>query len=580
MSLEVIKTQIREFLRSKEPEVLAIRGDWGVGKTFTWDETLQEAQQQKFNDDDAGAIGLTYYSYVSLFGISSLQDLRTEIAFNKLNTIDLKHAEGVTRYKKLSGKFAPKIISQLIQTTGISAGTLVDTMFASVSNSMIKDTIVCIDDFERSTIDEKEALGFINDLKCKRGCKVVILLNDTHTEQFKTYREKVIDYDINFKTTPIEAISMALKNHEEKDYHKYIFEHCEKIGTTNVRVIKKIRALTENMLSKVSIPQHRQEVLRIFLQTSTLAHYCFYQSKESIPDIDFLLNNDEYSPLLLPDMLFGEESENLTDRQKSQKKKYSDRYNFLTSYGKDQFDRFDESIISSVVDGFIEKTSFEKWLLEKISEIENDKSSFLLNKMINCLYSKVMDDQEVENWAEEFVKISCEKISYVSKWQLNNSYHVLTKLGHIEKRNKILSSYIDKNSNFIFMFDTDTSTDLQDVNWVPELKDILDEEYRRKNAPPTPKDILNKMIYQKGSIQRHELEILTHINEDAVSEILKSLSPDSFRGTVAALTHITTIHPELRGLETNTHSVLRKIAKESNQGRLLAEHYGIRLEDD
>ena len=476
MSLEVIKTQIREFLRSKEPEVLAIRGDWGVGKTFTWDETLQEAQQQKFQKEDAGAIGLTYYSYVSLFGISNLQDLRTEIAFNKLNTIDLKHAEGVTKYKKVSGKFGPKIISQLIQTTGISAGTLVDTIFASVSNSMIKDTIVCIDDFERSTIDEKEALGFINDLKCKRGCKVVILLNDTHTKQFKTYREKVIDYDIRFKTTPNEAILMALKGYPETDYHQYIFEFCQRIETTNVRIIKKIRALTENMLSKVKIQKHRNLILNYFIQTSVLAHYCFYASKENLPDIDYLLNLNEFSSLAFSDFFANESPESLTPEEAKEKKLNADRLNFLANYGKEFFDKFDESIIKSVVDGFVDKPFFEKWLIEKIDEIDRNEATVELSKSIKSFYSKIMTDKEVRDWAQDYVENFCRNVENVSKWDLNDSYRILTKLELIKERNEIVRHYIDQNSHQIKMLDTNTREDMRDVEW---MKIIEDERHRQ-----------------------------------------------------------------------------------------------------
>lgn len=37
MSIEVVKEQVKKFLSSNAPEVLAIKGDWGVGKTHTYD---------------------------------------------------------------------------------------------------------------------------------------------------------------------------------------------------------------------------------------------------------------------------------------------------------------------------------------------------------------------------------------------------------------------------------------------------------------------------------------------------------------------------------------------------------------
>jgi hypothetical protein len=62
VSTELIKDEIEKFLSTDEPGVLCIRGKWGVGKTYTWDRALEEAQFAK-------RIGLHRYSYVSLFGI-------------------------------------------------------------------------------------------------------------------------------------------------------------------------------------------------------------------------------------------------------------------------------------------------------------------------------------------------------------------------------------------------------------------------------------------------------------------------------------------------------------------------------
>jgi len=58
MSLELVKDQIGRFLGTAEPEVMAIRGAWGVGKTFTWKKYLDGASRR----DDG--IALKKYSYV------------------------------------------------------------------------------------------------------------------------------------------------------------------------------------------------------------------------------------------------------------------------------------------------------------------------------------------------------------------------------------------------------------------------------------------------------------------------------------------------------------------------------------
>ena len=35
-STDIVRNEINRFLLSTEPEVICITGDWGVGKTYTW----------------------------------------------------------------------------------------------------------------------------------------------------------------------------------------------------------------------------------------------------------------------------------------------------------------------------------------------------------------------------------------------------------------------------------------------------------------------------------------------------------------------------------------------------------------
>ncbi len=72
MSIEIVKSQIQEFLSNDKPEVLAIKGAWGVGKTYSWNKFLLNAK-------NSNAIALERYSYVSLFGINSLDAFKYTI---------------------------------------------------------------------------------------------------------------------------------------------------------------------------------------------------------------------------------------------------------------------------------------------------------------------------------------------------------------------------------------------------------------------------------------------------------------------------------------------------------------------
>jgi len=82
VSLAPLELEIKRFLAVDTPEVICVRGKWGVGKTFAWNRYLTAAR-------GSGAIKLERYSYVSLFGINSLEELRYAIFENTTSGSDL-----------------------------------------------------------------------------------------------------------------------------------------------------------------------------------------------------------------------------------------------------------------------------------------------------------------------------------------------------------------------------------------------------------------------------------------------------------------------------------------------------------
>jgi tRNA A37 threonylcarbamoyladenosine biosynthesis protein TsaE len=75
MSIEIVKHQVKLFVSSSTPEVMGIKGAWGVGKTYSWKKYLSEYKLDK-------AIALPRYAYVSLFGINSLEAFKYAIFEN------------------------------------------------------------------------------------------------------------------------------------------------------------------------------------------------------------------------------------------------------------------------------------------------------------------------------------------------------------------------------------------------------------------------------------------------------------------------------------------------------------------
>ncbi|WP_198595999.1 P-loop NTPase fold protein [Vibrio breoganii] len=103
MSIEVVKEQVKVFLESSEPEVLVIKGRWGVGKTFGWNKYLKEFK---------GTTALSSYSYVSLFGVNSLNELKQAVFENTIDTKIIGEKPNLdtfrANYQSIAKKFGRK----------------------------------------------------------------------------------------------------------------------------------------------------------------------------------------------------------------------------------------------------------------------------------------------------------------------------------------------------------------------------------------------------------------------------------------------------------------------------------------
>ena len=154
MSIRLVKEEIKRFLNSPEPEVLCIKGKWGVGKTFTWNEYLKQAVKDN-------KVSLQNYSYVSLFGQNSLEDLKYAIFEN----IDSLYQRNIKSFLSKGYKLSTNIpnikgFKNILPDKGV--------LF-----SVVRNQLVCIDDLDRAgdNISVKNVLGLTSFLKSKENVK-------------------------------------------------------------------------------------------------------------------------------------------------------------------------------------------------------------------------------------------------------------------------------------------------------------------------------------------------------------------------------------------------------------------------
>jgi hypothetical protein len=287
MSLSKVETKISDFLSTNTPEVMAIKGAWGVGKTYTWYKLSLLAKEKK-------QIALKKYSYVSLFGINSLETFKSAIFENLIST---NLIGTVANLETLKNNYSNEgLISLSKKSWSILGETSFLKGFSSAINSFsfltIRETIICIDDLERrgDSLQIKDVLGLISLLKEQRKCKIVILVNDGEIgiDDYIKYREKVIDIEIEFAPTSSESALIAF----DSNWNAYeTTKECStKLNIKNIRLLKKIERLVSEAekywLGKE--PEIRQQ----FVSSLSLFAFSHYEqsNNKTAPPLDFILN--------------------------------------------------------------------------------------------------------------------------------------------------------------------------------------------------------------------------------------------------------------------------------------------------
>ncbi len=327
-SIDVIRSEITKFLLSKEPQVLCVTGDWGVGKTHVWNELIKEVAEEK-------ALGKTKYSYVSLFGLNSLADVKFAIAENMqiLQSDNLKPITDIKNAALNSIKYL-KGFTSVIPYVGSGIAQSSHLLFSS----MVADLIVCVDDLDRrgTSLRIEDVLGLVTSLRDERQCSVALLLNEDRLdekESFDRHFEKVIDNRLVFAPTAIDAVSHAIKG--DDDVSKKISNHCISLGISNIRVIKKIERLVRSIM--LLIEDRSDETREQTIHTVTILGWSKFQPGLA-PPFEYYKENP------FERIISGEDNEEMSDQEVSWSA-ITDRYKF------EYLDEYDRSLLAFIKSG-------------------------------------------------------------------------------------------------------------------------------------------------------------------------------------------------------------------------------------
>ncbi|MNZ07839.1 hypothetical protein D3C78_246280 [compost metagenome] len=367
--------------------VIAITGSWGIGKTFFWRNFLdkQLSDERIYKKDN---VFNRKYAYVSLFGLESLSDLRTQI----YSCIESYHSsiEIPKWIKSLPTIFKDTRITQL----GINAPVkLIDSlMFAQV-----KDAIICFDDFERMSdkLDTKDVMGLANYLKLEKNCQVILILDEDKTEtenknKYGDYKEKLVDETIILNS--VEPLIRENTKGIDEQLINLMIDFAEKLEIHNFRFFQKVIKLYRDfrkLLPEV-VADSTKEIILIRILQGHLIHD-FSQLEYGWDDCQYYTE---------------QKRKDWSDRKR---KTYEDLSNISDSFVKDDL------WLIEFKKWFDQKEDFSKESIIELaqSELISDKNNKLRDKL-SALFDERDNYQASDDFIDRLFFLACQCIGVSS----------------------------------------------------------------------------------------------------------------------------------------------------------------------
>lgn len=297
-------SQLVRLLEDETIGVIALTGEWGVGKTYLWEQIQSEidslTQNQNLRNQVKDAV------YASLFGVPDKKEIETRLM---VSIVSKEAAQNPSKqWAKPLKKLYFEVEKRLSEEYRI--GKLIGSLLEPVLFSRVVDgRLVVLDDIERKSQELKadELLGFVENLSRVHKCKVLLILsNENLTEEcskiWNTLKEKVIHTELKIKQSSEDAFEIALKkqkwdyiNDENKDWIKLTLSI---IGINNIRAIQKILRKINYLLSYVDV--NKQTYLDGKIKAFTvitaayyrlLKHNVIWEDFKNFNQYDFETNN-------------------------------------------------------------------------------------------------------------------------------------------------------------------------------------------------------------------------------------------------------------------------------------------------
>ncbi|MEA5618472.1 P-loop NTPase fold protein [Cronbergia sp. UHCC 0137] len=541
---------LKKFLDNENYRVLAVNGKWGVGKTHLVQTFLNEHLQD-------------YYLYASVFGISSIEQLKVRILANYKKNLKSDNSTNKSNILNYINKYITdilewfnRILPKLEKTPKLDlsfsknfsipvAGSLIsvagDLGLEILFNLNVRqNSIICIDDLERkSKLSLEEMLGFVEYLVQERKCKIILIYNEDNLvkidkEALDDYREKVIDREFTLNPTVEENLDFIFKDYPDIEVIKSVLINA---GTNNIRVIRKTRWLIDELIPfmknwEVSL---RHQIIRnsIVINLSKLdTEFC--KKFPNIKDIKSTLSIDP-----LEYMGTDQKANDIRKFQMALEKKTAIQGQQLLNlyFGYSDLEEVDELIIQ-LVETSLSKSAELKFIEKGYILNQKEKRNQILekfNELSNKLYrfkyynSFADNEQDMIKGIVTFLKENHLQLS-IPQFEQVERFTLILGLDISEYEKPLLETILTK------IFEQNSYDNLSGftnkLSKYPDLEASFNEkikEYHQTlDITTAVKNIMNRDPYSRSPRLQQDIEFLNSRTVDEYSQWLEQGHPELF----------------------------------------------------
>jgi hypothetical protein len=559
VSIELVENEIRRFLSSSEPEVTCITGRWGVGKTFAWRKYLSDASCKR-------QIALGRYSYVSLFGINSLEEFKYSIFENSVKSSEIGVEPSLETLRSntvaAAERLGRKSLSFLQQMPFVKSyvGSLGPAWFLTVRN-----TIVCVDDIERrgANLSTREVLGLASMLKEQRGCKLALILNadalEDDQQEFRKYYEKVVDTSLNFAPSAAECANIAF--HANTSATKLLVDYCVKLGISNIRLMKRIERSVRDV--EKMLTGFDPQVLAQAVQSVALLGWSLYEPNTA-PSIDFLRNKRG------KELFTGKDRPPVPENEAA--------WNALLDvYGFTSMDALDKALLEGVSCGYFDPTVITKLA----AELDKQFAALKLNSSFQQswdLYHESFDNNQ-EQVLDAMYAAFMSSVEQISPLNMNSTVTLFKSLGRPEQAAEMIAHYVEKRSDESGLFDPQSYLmfgELTDPDVSKAFKDKHASVKHQLDATTVLWSIANT-----NSWNPEDVVCLSELSVDDYYKMFKGNKGKDLRKLINACLQFDRFGnatPEMKEVSKRAKDALIRIAKESPINARRVKPYGVEVD--